>query len=182
MSAAIAEADYRFPISFDETRLPPSRPSSQRPTEDDYRVPAQPIRRAPETVSQLRDIIRVSGLTDRAIADVLGVSHPTIGQVRRGADGALSRKDAARQRLYDAHRIMMRVAVLTGHAPDRVADVLSRRGRGGLSVLELIHDGRAAEAYLMAIEALRPQRPGEMMIGSHPLDPRTRTAAILSED
>lgn len=183
MTAAFVATGYRLPWWLDETVMfRPARRDAVYPYVPDYLVPEQEIHEAPEVVQQLQDLIRMAKLADRALAPIIGVSHPTIAQARRGHAGALSRSAEQRQRLADAHMVVSRIYLLAKKDADRVLGALDTPDADDLTALDYLSQRQVAKAYLAAMRALHPARTGEMMVGSHPLDSRTARIAVLDED
>ena len=184
MIAEALDTGYRLPGWLDATRLPrPVRRDRARQYEiSDYYLPPQQVREVPEVVQQLHGLTRMAKLTDRALAEIVGVSHPTIAQARRGHAGALSRSVAQRQHLADTHMVVSRIYLLANRDTNRTAYALATPGADRLTALDHLRDGQVTKAYLTAMRALRPVRAGDMMVGSHPLDPRTARIAVPDED
>lgn len=183
MTAGIATFGYRLPRLLDPTTLPGlNRREGINPYTSAYRVPDQQVQAAPESARQVRELARMTRWTNRTLGEIIGVSHPTVGQALRGNAGALSRGTAQRQRLADAYTVVSRIFLLAGRDVGRTAAALDTPTADGLTAIDHLAAGRVTKAYLTAAQALRPSHAGELMTGAHPLDPRTATVAVLDED
>lgn len=183
MTIGFAEFGYRLPRLFDPTALPiATRQGRGDLYAPDYRVPRQQVHAVPEAMQQLHELIRIAQWSNRVLADIIGSSHPTIAQALAGNASALSRSAVQRQRLNDAYAVVSRIHLLAGRDADRTASALDTPGTDDLTAIDHLSNAQMTKAYLAAARALRPSRRADMMIGSHPIDPRTATVAVLDEE
>ncbi len=183
MTARTAGFGYKLPWHYDDTRLPTvEQPRWSDPYASGYIMPPSATHMAPEVVRQLHDLVRWAGWSNRVLAEVIGSTHPTIAQALQGHAAALSRSAAQRQRLDEAHDVVSRVHVLVGRDVERTARALDTPDDDDLTATDHLVGGETVKAYLAAIHVLRPPRRGGMMLGRHPIDPRTATAAVLDQD
>jgi hypothetical protein len=73
-----------------------------------------------------------------------------------------------RQRLVEAHDLIERVYVLVDRDHERTATVLATAATGRRSAVEeLLATGDPGQAYLAALDAIRPRRTG-LLVGDRP--------------
>ena len=144
--------------------------------------PPMPTIEEPGTGKRLRDLIHWTKWSHRMLAQVIGSTHPTISQALAGNAGALTRSTAQRQRLDDAFAVVSRIYLLADRNPDRTAYALTTPGPGGETATKRLMDGERAKAYVLAMRVLRPVQSEAMMVGSHPIDVRRASVAVLDEE
>jgi len=134
--------------------------------------PLQPIR---DARSRIRDIQRMTGWSDRVVARVLGVTHPTVAALKQGRRGRVP----VRARLLRAHDLAERVFLLTGR--DQLAtQELFEQQRQGISAFSLLADDKPADAYLAITEAIHPPRSG-LVVGRRPAEAGNATTPLYDE-
>jgi hypothetical protein len=123
----------------------------------------------------------MTGWTNRTLGLVIGVSHPTVAKILRGDLTALSRSQEARERIVAAHEAILRLYVLAGRNPHKLADALDAPDKNDQTAIDYLIDREIPTAYLVAARQLRPPRGGKMMLGRNPIDPRTAKVAVFDE-
>jgi hypothetical protein len=180
----IVDFGYAVPTTLDATAMPslvarrvksPFAPAYSFP-------PLSAVDAAPQITNKLCQLVNWTKWSHRVLAQVIGSTHPTIAQALAGNAGALSRSTNQRQRLDDAFAVVSRIYVLANRTPDRTAYALTTPGADGDTATTLLVDGEPAKAYVRAMQTLRPAQSAGMMVGSHPLDVRRASVAVLDED
>lgn len=105
----------------------------------------------------LRVVKETAELSDRDLGSLLGVSHTTVGAILAGR--ASARSLHALTRVPALHGAVARLAPLA-RTPTELRTALNVPGSHGLTALELLARGEHADAYLVALSALRPRRAG----------------------
>lgn len=126
--------------------------------------PPQPVPEAARLITLIRDRTDWSA---RKIAGILGVSHSTVRRFANGQrpDPAHSGDVAARLRAtYD---VVDRVYLLFGRDHVATARLLGTELPGRLSPEAELQAGNFADAYLAAIDAIRPREQG-ILVGDRP--------------
>lgn len=183
MTATTLNQGYRLPDLIDPTSIPRLvRRFTATPFAPDYVIPAPIVSESPDVARKLQDLVRWSGWSNRVLGQIVGVSHPTIGNALSGKTGALSRREDAVRRLDAAHDMVERIFVLAGRDKSRVAEVLGAADSNGMTAIEHLIAGNVTDAYLAAIRTMRPPRSGGMMVGRYPMDPLRASAAVYDED
>lgn len=111
----------------------------------------------------LRESRSLTGWSQRDLAAILGTSHTTVRRLE--TDGRVSprTRDVA-ARAAQLHGVLARLAGLTS-GPDHLTMVLATPGTGGTPG-DLLRAGDWSQAYLVALDALRP--PAQGMLGASP--------------
>jgi hypothetical protein len=183
MTATTLDRAYQFPDIIDATTLPRILSKAPRdPYATDYVLPAPVVIEAPDVTQKLHDLVQWTEWSNRIIAQVIGVSHPTVGQALAGHAGALSRRADAVERLDLAHDIAERVFILAKRDAKRAAEALDTANSEGITATDYLIEGGIADAYLTAIRALRPPRSGSMMASRYAMDPRRASASVYDEE
>ncbi len=180
----LAISGYRLPGLYDRTVVPPKdEQRSVDPYASEYLIlpdaAQQDIR---ESEQMLRELRAWTGWSDRALAEVIGTSHPTVAKLFAGESEFLARHESSRRRLEEAYEVVSRAYILAGRDRSRTASILENMSYGGRSARQYLCEGRPNEAYLAVVEAVRPPRRSGMMRGNNPIDPRTATTAPVDED
>jgi len=181
---AILDFGYVVPNPLDATILPSlvGRRITSPYAPAYYLPPQQAADEVPEITSKLHQLVNWTKWSHRVLAQVIGSTHPTISQAMTGNAGALSRSTAQRQRLDDAFAVVSRIYLLADRRLNRTAYALTTPGPDGETATKRLIDGETTKAYVLAMRALRPAQPEGMMIGSHPIDVRRASVAVLDED
>ncbi len=176
-------SSYRFPSVFDRTVVDSQpEPPPTGPHASSYVLPDTAQQEALEVERMFHDLCRWTGWSDRALADVIDTSHPTVGRLKAGEYGFLAGNEVSRRRVEAAHGVVSRAYILAGRDRGRTRTILEQTAFGGMSARQHLCDGRPNEAYLAVIEVLRPPRRSGLMRGSNPIDPRKATTAPADED
>jgi len=183
MTASMMLRGYRVPTLFDVTALPQfPRHTQVNPYALPYTLPEVAVRAAPDIVQKLHELLRWTHWSHRTLGEIIGVSHPTVKQALSGKAGALSRSVDAIQRLDAAHSVVSRIYLLAKRDNVRTARAMDTPDANDTTAIKYLTNGQATEAYLTAMRILRPPQTGGMMVGSHPIDPRRASIAVLDED
>ncbi len=135
----------------------------------DWRIvlPAPDLHPAPSTQQLVRQVRQWTRWSTRQLAEVLDTSHTTIRAIENGRTLVGGHSGALRHRLADAHEVVERIFVLANRDAERVAAILDSAPPGKRSAVEDLRAGEPARAYLAALDALRPRRPG-LIVGDRP--------------
>lgn len=182
MTAALANFGYRLPKLADPTSIPTFVRRAATPYASEYALPQQVAQEAPELGQRLNEIARMTRWTNRTLAEIIGVTHPTIAKALRGDWGALSRSQDARQRLADAYMVVQRLHILAGRNEERLAVALDTPDTTDTTAIDYLIDRKIPQAYVAAARVLQPPRRDGLMQGRYPLDPRRAIVAIPDED
>jgi transcriptional regulator with XRE-family HTH domain len=151
----------------------------QRPTIDtrgpiwrvgDWAVDLPPAlpRPVPETARLITLIRDRTGWSARKLADVLRVSHSTVRRLARGQRPETAHSGDLPIRLRNTYDVVDRVHLLVARDPVATARTLEDAPPGRCSPVEELRVGKPGDAYLAAIDILRPTRPTGLLTGSRP--------------
>ncbi len=119
----------------------------------------------PKRSQQLtREIRRQSGWSQRQLAVVLGITHPTVRALEEGR----SRPGDAKliEKLTEVDAVVSRVFAIAGQDASETTRILcSKASEGNQSAVELLEIGRPAEAYLAAMDVANLSRRAGLMNG-----------------
>ncbi len=130
-------------------------------------LPAPDLHPAPSTQQLVRQLRQWTRWSTRQLAEVLDTSHTTIRAVENGRTLVGGHSGDLRRRLADAHEVVERVFLLANRDAERVATILDSAPPGKRSAVEELRAGDPARAYLVALDVLRPRRPG-LIVGDRP--------------
>jgi transcriptional regulator with XRE-family HTH domain len=106
----------------------------------------------------LRDVKAWTGWSQRILADVIGVTHPTVARILAGELPARSPEAVAR--LHHVRDVVHRLWVLSGRRPRRVNELVSlAKSSDGASVVELLKEQQWSRAYLLALRLRNGAEP-----------------------
>lgn len=131
-------------------------------------LPPSPPKPVPETARLITLIRDRTGWSGRKLAEVLGVSHSTVRRLARGQRPEKAHSGDLPIRLRNAYDVVDRVYLLTMRDPATTARTLDDALPNRRSPIEELRAGMPAEAYLSAIDILRPARPNGLLTGSRP--------------
>lgn len=172
------------PISvgiLDSTVDAPGVPVHSRPWLWDTWVtfPPRRGRLAPTVQRQVRDILRWSGWSVRALAEVIGTTHPTISAIASGRSTSFSRIPDLPSKLGELHGLFDRLNLI---AQDDVVELnrllATRPAEGKLSALELLASWNLTDAWISVLDVSSPRRQGGMMRGRFPSRAGQATTAL----
>ncbi len=129
----------------------------------------------------VHDLERFTGWKDRSIAKVIGTTHPTVRAIRRRESAVGSRTPSILKRLRDAHMVISRIHEIAGKNAQATAMALDSAGDGHSATWYLKED-QPEQAYLVAMEALRPRQSSGLLIGSRPAPHDGRRVAYRDEE
>lgn len=122
-------------------------------------IPAVKYRAAPDAQIQAIQLVDWTGLSLRALADLLGTTHPTLGALVSGRSTELSKKPHVLQNLSTLHGLVERLVPI---APDArtLADCLTQPSYSfdGRPIALLAVSDSPAAAYMAALRVLRPRQ------------------------
>jgi hypothetical protein len=139
-----------------------------------------PLTVPPEAQLQAERLRQWTGMSNRALASLLGTTHPTIGAVLSGQSSEFLRRPDVRRRLADLYAMCSRLAPLVGEDPKELSRILqaSEGGEGGRTVGELAVNGDLARGYLIALQAIAPVRTQAFSDSPFPAQSGTATHAL----
>jgi transcriptional regulator with XRE-family HTH domain len=140
--------------------------------------PPPVTRSAPEPQRQTKEVLDWTGLSQRALAEALGTSHPTVGSLLSGQSTDLFRRPAVRRRLADVHTLCERLAPLLEHDSHQLLNLLQSRDNDGARLVDLAAQGKVARAYVLALHLLAPPTEKDFPINAFPSVPGTATVAL----
>ena len=131
-------------------------------------LPPSPPRPVPEATRLITLVRDRTGWSARRLAEILGVSHSTVGRIARGQRPAAAHSGDLPLRLQNTYDVVNRVYLLLARDPEATASTLNYALPGRRSPAEELRSGNPAEAYLAAIDLLRPSRPPGLLTGDRP--------------
>jgi len=132
------------------------------------RVPQVVPRTAPRLQRVITETRGWTGWSARRLAEVVGSSHTTILNAENGRPLVSGHSGELRQRLVAVHDLVERVYVLADRDVERTATLLGTAPSGRRSAVdELRAGGDPGQAYLAALDALRPRRSG-LLVSDRP--------------
>lgn len=132
---------------------------------------------SPEGRRLALEIQQATGWSERAMARALGSTHPTIGKLLQGQPV----NSALAQRVVRAHEVISRVHVIAGRDAQATARALEATVASQGTASKLLSEGAYAEAYLCAVDVLRPRRTG-ILAGSRPATSGRANTPLVDED
>ncbi|MGH8827625.1 MAG: helix-turn-helix domain-containing protein, partial [Jiangellaceae bacterium] len=170
------------PLVFDATaNKEPVAPSPTDIRDWWVHIPEPTAQPAPLVQRLPREIRQRTGWSQRKLAKALGSTHPTVRALEEGRSAARS-KDLF-DRLLDVHDVVERAFMLAGRdvkESDRLLTTPPADDRA--SALDLLESRQPAEAYLAALDVLRPRRQTAMMRGMWPARAGEATTALSETD
>jgi hypothetical protein len=124
----------------------------------------EPFQGVKQVVIELQ---RWTGWSARRLAVVLGTSHTTIRAIADGRPVVEGHSGDLRRRLIETHGVVERIYLLAGCDPDKVKDLLDTPPLGQKTAAAELQSGDFSRAYLVAIDILRPRKPG-LIVGDRP--------------
>jgi len=142
-------------------------------------VPEADSRPAPRAQRLTQAIQDWTGWSQRKLAKVLNTTHPTVAALEQGRSAA--RVGDLFERLLEVHEVVQRVFLVANRDASEVDRLLASPSQSGAVAVELLADRKPSEAYLAALEVMRPRREGSMMKGLWPSRPGDATADPADE-
>jgi hypothetical protein len=143
-----------------------------------YVFPAPVPAEAQDLRTMATAILGLTGWSHRRLATALGTTHPTIANILGGrAEGPVWRNSEYRTRLREMHTVVERIAALAPGDKSQVRSLLVRPTEGGTAI-DHMAAGRFDDAYLAAIETLRPARDTRLITGQRPRPVGENTVAL----
>jgi hypothetical protein len=173
--------DHLLYAIVDTTHIPVAVVTVQDPYSIPYELPVSSPAESPEESRMVADIQLWTGWSDRALAEVIGTTHPTVKALRDGRFVVVPRNRESRPRLRATHGVIARAFLLTGRDARRVNRVLGDTSRGDSPTQHLIR-GDITGAYRSLLDLLRPGDPATLIQSWRPLSPRGRTSAPSDEE
>ena len=128
------------------------------------RVPELISRPSPRRQRLTQEIRRQTGWSHRQLARVLEISHPTVRALEEGRSRLGESEVLAR--LIEVDSVVSRVFMLTGQDANETRRVLESGTSGsGPSPVELLRTRQPSEAYLAAMDVIRPPARSPLMTG-----------------
>lgn len=131
------------------------------------RVPASAPRPVPEAARLIANLRARTGWSQKRLAREFGTSHTTVGRILRGRPLVSAHSGDLLDRLRQADEVIGRVYYLAGGSQESTVRALEVARPGCLSALDQLRAGRAARAYLAAIETLTLREAG-LLTGGRP--------------
>ena len=101
-------------------------------------------------------VLEWTGWSQRGLAQVLQVSHPTVAALVHGRSGA--RMGDLWERLNEVHAVAKRVSLIAEQDVSEIHRLLTSPSDSGDIAMELLSQRRPAEAYLAALDVLHHRR------------------------
>lgn len=132
------------------------------------KLPATKVSPSSRTQTSARELASMTGWSQRKLAKLLGITHPTVKALVEGRSTGSSSDTATR--VIEAHSVVRRVYLLVGSDAVETARLLGASPAPGKHTpAELIAEGRSTEGLLAALDVLNPPRPElSMMSGLWP--------------
>lgn len=128
------------------------------------RVPEFVPRAAPRSQRLTREIRRLTGWSNRQLARVLEISHPTVRALEEGRSRSGDTDLLAR--LVEVEAVVSRVFLLTDQDTSETRRLLeSAAPNTGKSPADLLQARQPSEAYLAVVDAIRPPERSPLMSG-----------------
>jgi hypothetical protein len=148
------------------------------------------VRLAPWRPSSLLDVQRQAtelqswtDWSDRTLAQVLGTTHPTVRALLQGRGATTSRTATVRARLREVHEVVARIHALAGGSAAITARALSELPPGSdRRPLDYLRVGDVRQAYLAALDIVRPPRAGGLLSADWPVRAGEASVELLDED
>jgi transcriptional regulator with XRE-family HTH domain len=131
-------------------------------------LPPSPPRPVPDATRLITLVRDRTGWSARRLAEILGVSHSTVGRIARGQRPESAHSGDLPLRLRDTYEVVDRIYLLLTRDPEATARALDTAAPGRHSPADELRDGNSAEAYLAAIDLLRPPRAPGLLTGDRP--------------
>lgn len=136
--------------------------------------------RPPSDVQRLtQEILTTTGWSHRRLARILDVTHPTVTALAQGRSAGRT-KDLF-QRLVEVSDVVSRVHLVAQRDAGETERLLSTQPSGGADAVTLLSQRRPSEAYLAALDVLRPRRRTGMMSSVWPAPAGTSTIPLNDE-
>ena len=97
------------------------------------------------------------GFSTRGLSDLIGTTHPTLGNVLEGKVSALSKSPNALAALERVHELASRLASFESKDPGVIERVLLSKLPKGERLADLAVNGRPGDAYLEALKRISPR-------------------------
>ena len=128
-------------------------------------LPPSPPRPVPEATRLMTLIRDRTGWSTRKLAEILRVSHSTVRRISGGQRPESAHSGDLPLRLRHTYDVVDRVYLLLMRDPETTARTLDDAPPGRRSPAEELRADNPAEAYLSAIDLLRPSRPTGLLAG-----------------
>lgn len=136
--------------------------------------------RPPSDAQRLtQGILTSTGWSHRRLARVLNVTHPTVTALAHGRSAART-KDLF-DRLVEVSDVVSRIYLVAQRDAEETDRLLSAQPESGSDAATLLSERRPAEAYLAALDVLRPRRRTGMMSSVWPARAGEATNALNDE-
>jgi len=132
----------------------------------------------PEAQTQAEYVRISTGMSQRALASLLGTTHPTIGALLSGQSTEFLRKPEVRRRLSDVFALCTRLSPLTSDDAKETGRLLEASDEEGRTVGYLAANGELSKAYLLALRTISPPSTAKMLNSPYPAQPGTATYAL----
>ena len=133
---------------------------------------------APRAQWLVREIQVATHWSARAIAALLGTTHPTVGALLDGRPAGGRNLPQLQVRLREVHDVVTRVHAIAGGDPNETVRLLTTAPASGKSAVALLKERDPAAAYLAAVDVARPRRTGRLMTGLFPARAGEATTAL----
>jgi hypothetical protein len=117
------------------------------------------------TRRQMRELLAMTGWSNRAVANLLRTSHVTVAKI--AAEGASSRSTDVAERLAAVHACVRRLAPLAADAAALRAALETAVDEEGTTAVKLLTEGQHGRAYRFALRFLAPT-PSSGLLRSRP--------------
>jgi hypothetical protein len=113
------------------------------------------------TRRQMRELLAMTGWSNRTVAGILRTSHVTVGKI--ASEGSSSRSSDVAERLASAHACVRRLAPLAADVAALRAALESPTDELGTTAAKLLTAGEYARAYRFAMQLLAPAPAGPLL-------------------
>jgi transcriptional regulator with XRE-family HTH domain len=113
------------------------------------------------TRRQMRELLAMTGWSQRTLASMLRTTHVTVARI--AAEGASSRSNEVAERLAAVHACVRRLAPLAAGAAALRAALESPIDEGGTTAVKLLAAGEYPKAYRFALRLLTPAPAGPLL-------------------
>jgi len=140
-------------------------------------LPIPVVHVAPDVQRMTSELRHWTGWSARQLASVLETSHTTVRAIELGRPLVSGHSGDLRRRLTDTHAVASRIFLLTERDPFLTARAIDTTPVEGISARDHLRRNEWAEAYVAALDVLRPPTVG-LLVGDHPAEPGTATAPL----
>ena len=143
------------------------------------KTPERTSRQAPHTQVLVQSVLDWTGWSQRSLARVLQVSHPTVAALMQGRSDA--RIGDLFARLNEIHGVVKRLHLLVNQDVSETCRLLEGHPGSGESARELLSRRHPADAYLAALDVLHGRSEPPAMRSIWPAEMDQATVALYDD-